>query len=100
MPLPHGILITRITQVYGFDLSNDVAIMLGCNHYFGKKSMRKLNILQVNGVWQLGRSDQTDEEDDEDLELVEENIQGGQLEPAIPNQTEMLTQIWDRMQNI
>ena len=44
MPLSYGILITRILQVYGFDLSNEQAIMIGWNHYFGKKSMIKLNI--------------------------------------------------------
>ena len=62
--------------------------------------MRKLNIFQVNGVWQLGIPDQTDEEDYEDLELAEEDGQGGQPQSAIPNQTEMLTQIWSGMQNI
>jgi len=29
--------------------------------------MTKLNIFQVNGVWQLGRPDQANEENDEDL---------------------------------
>ena len=47
MPL---IMLTRILQVYGFDLSNEQAIMLGWNHYFWKKSMTKLNIFQLNGV--------------------------------------------------
>ena len=55
MPLPYAILITRILQVYGFDLSNKQAIMLCWNRYFGKRSMTKLNIFHVNGVWQLGR---------------------------------------------
>jgi len=32
MSLPYAILITRILKVYGFDLSNEVAIMLGWNH--------------------------------------------------------------------
>jgi len=53
--------------------------------------MRKLNIFQVNGVWKLGRLDQADEKDDEDLELTQEDVQGGQLQPAIPRQAEMLT---------
>ena len=44
MPLLYAILITRIMQVYGLDLSNDVAIMLRWNYYFGKNSMTKLNI--------------------------------------------------------
>ncbi|ESW13068.1 hypothetical protein PHAVU_008G165300 [Phaseolus vulgaris] len=50
MSLPYANLITRILQVYGFDLSNEQKIMLGWNHYFGKKSMTKLNIFQVNGI--------------------------------------------------
>jgi len=37
---------------------------------FWEKSMSKLNIFKVNGVWQLGRPDQADKEDDEDLELA------------------------------
>ena len=45
MPLPYANLITRILQVYGFDLSNEQPIMLDWNNYFGKKSMTKLNIL-------------------------------------------------------
>ena len=44
MPLPYANLITRILQVYGFDLTNEQQIMLGWNNYFGKKSMTKLNI--------------------------------------------------------
>jgi len=50
MPLSYANLITRILQVYGFDLSNEQTIMLGWNHYFGKNSMKKLNIFQVNDV--------------------------------------------------
>lgn len=46
MSLPYANLITRILQVYGFDLSNEQPIMLGWNHYFGKKSMTKLNMFQ------------------------------------------------------
>ena len=100
MPLLYAILITRIMQVYGLDLSNDVAIMLRWNYYFGKNSMTKLNIFQINGVWQLGRPDQADKEDDEDLQLAQEDVQGSQPEPEIPNQTDLLTQIWVGMQNM
>jgi len=74
--------------------------MLGWNHYFGKKSMTKLNIFQVNGISQLGRPNQENEEDDEDLQLAKDDVQGGQPELAIPNQNKLLTQIWTRMQDI
>jgi len=78
MPLQYANLITRILQVYGFDLSNEQAIMLGWNHYFGKKSMTKLNILQVNDIWQLGRPHHAHEENDEEDELSVQDVEGGQ----------------------
>jgi len=61
--------------VYGFDLSNEQAIMLNWNHYFGKKSMTKLNIFQLNGVWQLGRPQQDVEEDDEEDQLSQQHVE-------------------------
>ena len=55
--------------------------------------MTKLSIFQVNGVWQLGRPQVEDEGDDEEDQLLEQHLQGAQPQPAIPSQTEMLTQI-------
>ena len=69
--------------MYGFDLSNEQTTMLGWNHYFGKKSMTKLNIFQFNDIWQLGRPQRANEEDDE----------GGQPEEENPTQREWLKQI-------
>jgi len=37
-------------SVYGLDLMNESSIMLGWNHHFKKKTMKKLNIFSVNGV--------------------------------------------------
>jgi len=62
--------------------------------------MRKLNIFQVNGVWQLGRPDQENEEDDKYLELAQEDVQGGQPQPVIPHQAKILTQIFGGIQYI
>jgi len=45
MLLPYEISITRILQVYGFDLSNEQAIMLGWNHYFGKKKYDEIKYI-------------------------------------------------------
>jgi len=53
--------------------------------------MTKLNIFQVNGVWQFGRPQAEDEEDDEDDQLAEQDVQGAEPQPAIPSQTELLT---------
>ena len=66
MSLPYAILVTRILQVYDFDLENEQEVNLGWNHYFDKKSMTKLNIFQVNDVWQLRRPQVEDEGDDEE----------------------------------
>jgi len=74
--------------------------MLGWNHYFGKKSMTKLNIFHVNGIWQLGRPHHAHEEDDEEDELPAQHVEGGQPKAAIPNQTELLTQILSGIQNM
>jgi len=41
-----------------------------------------------------------DEGDNEDDQLPEQHVQGTQPQPVIPNQTEMLTQIWAGMQDI
>ena len=100
MPLPYANLITRILQVYGFDLSNEQATMLGWNHYFGKKSMTKLNIFQVNGIWQLGRPQHANEEDDEKDELPPQDVEGGQPEEENPTQRELLNQILSSIQNM
>ena len=100
MSLPYANLITRILQVYGFDFSNEQAIMLGWNNYFGKKSMTKLNIFQVNGIWQLGRPHHAHQEDDEENELPAQDVEGDQPEEANPTQREMLTQILSGIQNL
>ena len=57
-------------------------------------------IFKVNGIWQLGRPDEVDKEDDEDLPLSEEHVQDNQPQLAIPHDTQMLTQIWGVIQNI
>jgi len=62
--------------------------------------MTKLNILQVNSVWQLGRPRAEDEEDDEEDQLAEQDVQGAKPQPAFSSQTEILTQIWTGMQDM
>jgi len=62
--------------------------------------MTKLNIFQVNGVWQLGRPHHAQEEDDEEDELSTQDVEGDRPQPAIPSRTEMLTQIWTGMQDM
>ena len=62
--------------------------------------MTKLNIFQVNGIWQLGRPHHAHEEDDEEDELPAQDVEGGQPEEANSTQRELLTQILSGIQNI
>ncbi|KAL2337138.1 hypothetical protein Fmac_011584 [Flemingia macrophylla] len=76
MPLPYGILITHIMSHYGVDLSIDAAIELGWSHCFYKKTLKKLNVVNVNGVWQHGRVNQDDGQnaEDDDQPMPEEHV--------------------------
>jgi len=44
--------------------------------------MKKLNIHQVHVVWQRGRNDQEDDEDDADLNIPGEHVDGSV--PQVP----------------
>ena len=55
--------------------------------------MTKLNIFQVNGIWQLDRPQHANEEDDEEDELPPQDGEGGQPEEENPTQRELLNQI-------
>ncbi|KAL2341132.1 hypothetical protein Fmac_009072 [Flemingia macrophylla] len=76
MPLPYAILITHIMSHYGVDLSIAAAIELGWPHCFYKKTLKKLNVVNVNGVWQHGRVNQDDGQnaEDEDQPMPEEHV--------------------------
>jgi len=56
--------------------------------------MKKMNIFEVNSVWQLGRSDDEHEQEHEDIPLPQEHVAGGHPQPEIPHDSMMLTQIW------
>jgi len=93
MPLPYGSFITHIMMLYGINLINKASIMLRWNNNFGKKTMKTLNIFEVNVIWQLGRLDNDHEERDKDLPLPKQHVEGGQLETSISHDVHMLTQI-------
>ena len=65
-----------------------------------QKSMTKLNIFQVNGIWQLGRPQHANEEEDEEDELPPQDDEGGQPEEENPTQRELLNQILSGIQNM
>jgi len=70
------------------------SITLGWNNFFGEKTMKKMNIFEVNGVWQLGRPNDEHEQEHEDIPLPKEHVAVGHPQPEIPHDSTMLTQIW------
>jgi len=48
------ILITWIMAHYNMDLSINAFVQLRWSYYFDRKILNKLNVIQVNGVWQHG----------------------------------------------
>ena len=60
--------------------------------------MKKMNIFEVNGVWQLGRPNDEHEQEHEDIPLP--HVAGGPPQPQIPHDSAMLTQIWEGIQNM
>nr|KYP76135.1 hypothetical protein KK1_020360 [Cajanus cajan] len=76
MPLPYPILISRILVVFDVDLSIDVAVELGWAHFFNKKTLKKLNVVNVNGVWLHGRDnhDHGQNVEDEDHAMLEDHV--------------------------
>ena len=75
MTLPYAMLISHIFIVFSIDLSRERCVHLGWTNYFGKKTLHKLNIFRVNGMWQYGMVD--DDNDDDDDEDGEEPPQAG-----------------------
>ncbi|KAL2318034.1 hypothetical protein Fmac_031910 [Flemingia macrophylla] len=76
MHLPYAILITKIMSHFGVDLSIDAAVDLGWNHCFYKKTLKKLNVVYVDGVWQHGMVNQDHGQNDEhqDQPIPEEHV--------------------------
>jgi len=59
-PLPYGILITRIMQYSGVDLFVETSTIMGSRHHFTTNSLKKLNIINVNGAWQHHHGNEVD----------------------------------------
>ena len=59
-PLPYGILIIRIVQYNGMDLSVEVSTTIELRQQFSTNSLKKLNIVNVNGVWQHAHANEPD----------------------------------------
>ena len=52
MPLPYGVLITRIMECHGVDLSREYEIQIGYSSLLDEMRLNKLKIIKVDGVWQ------------------------------------------------
>ena len=100
MFLPYSCLITHLMLLYDINLMGESSITLGWNNFFGEKTMKKMNIFEVNGVWQLGRPNDEHEQEHEDIPLPKEHVAVGHPQPEIPHDSTMLTQIWRGIQNI
>ncbi|XP_017437392.1 uncharacterized protein LOC108343552 isoform X2 [Vigna angularis] len=81
--------------------------MMKCwTHYFGTKSLKKLNIVNVNGVWHHGGANEDDEQQpEEDIEHEEASVPDHRVEdsrpqPPIQHDAQMLSQIWGGIQHL
>ncbi|XP_052735334.1 uncharacterized protein LOC108343552 isoform X4 [Vigna angularis] len=78
----------------------------GWTHYFGTKSLKKLNIVNVNGVWHHGGANEDDEQQpEEDIEHEEASVPDHRVEdsrpqPPIQHDAQMLSQIWGGIQHL
>ncbi|WVY94008.1 hypothetical protein V8G54_033096 [Vigna mungo] len=107
MPLPYGILITQIMGYYGVDLTIDSSTVLGWTHYFGTRSLKKLNIVNVNGVWHHGGANEDEEQqhEEEDIEheetsVPDHHVEDSKPQPPIQHDAQMLSQIWGGIQHL
>jgi len=80
--------------LYDMNLVGESSITLGWNNFFENKTMEKMNIFEVNGVWQLGRFDDEHAQEHEDIPLPQEHVASGHPQPEISHDSTMLTQIW------
>ncbi|WVZ06608.1 hypothetical protein V8G54_019954 [Vigna mungo] len=92
-PLPYGVLITQIMQYCGVHVDDDASTHIGSRHHFSINSLKRLNIVNVNGVWQH------DVGDDEEEEQPQHDDNPVQPPPDLSN-SNMMTQIWEGVQDL
>jgi len=106
-PLPYGILITQIMQYCGMDVSADARTTIGKRHHFSTSSLKRLNIINVDGVWQHDRAVNDDEVQGQPQNPLhgEDGMQpdhsiGNHEEPPFQLQSHMLNRVWDGVQDL
>ncbi|KAL2574946.1 hypothetical protein AAZX31_17G239300 [Glycine max] len=104
MPLPYGLLITKIMEFHRIHLGAENESLPGWSNRFNQKSLKKLKVIQVDGVWQ--HSDQNMSmpmehgEEDGDSESAEKP-QGSQPQaPQVTPDSDMLNQFFSSIQGL
>ncbi|KOM34897.1 hypothetical protein LR48_Vigan02g104700 [Vigna angularis] len=92
-PLPYGVLITQIMQYCGVHVDADANTDIATRHHFSITSLKRLNIVNVNGVWQH------DIDDDEEVEQPDHQDNLVQPPPPLSNPN-MMTQMWEGVQDL
>ncbi|QCE00247.1 hypothetical protein DEO72_LG7g1535 [Vigna unguiculata] len=106
-PLPYGVLITQIMQYSGVDFSLDANTTIGKRQHFSTRSLKRLNIVYVDGVWQHDRVNNDDEGQPQPQNVVHDHpVQGtnhfdGDFEdPPLHSNSEIIHQMWDGVQDL
>ncbi|WVZ23377.1 hypothetical protein V8G54_001921 [Vigna mungo] len=91
--LPYGVLITQIMQYCEVHVDADTSTHIGTIHHFSFNSLKRLNIVNVNGVWQH------DFDDDDDKEQPHHHENPVQPPPYLSNPN-MMTQMSKGVQDL
>ncbi|KAG2371032.1 uncharacterized protein HKW66_Vig0212060 [Vigna angularis] len=92
-PLPYGVLITQIMQYCGVHVDADANTHIGSRHHFSINSLKRMKIINVNGVWQH------DLDDDEEEDQADPHHHTVQPPPPLSN-ANMITQMWEGVQDL
>ncbi|KOM29681.1 hypothetical protein LR48_Vigan743s001400 [Vigna angularis] len=92
-PLPYGVLITQIMQYCGVNVDVDASTHIGSRHHFSINSLKRMKIINVNGVWQH------DLDDDQEEDQADPHHHTMQPPPPLSN-ANMITQMWEGVQDL
>ena len=94
-------------QYSGVDFSPDANTTIGKRQHFSTRSLKRLNIVYVDGVWQHDRVNNDDEGQPQPQNVVHDHpVQGtnhfdGDFEdPPLHSNSEIIHQMWDGVQDL
>ncbi|WVZ08324.1 hypothetical protein V8G54_021670 [Vigna mungo] len=96
-PLPYCVLITQIMQYSGVNLEADVSTQIRSKVHFSTNYLKRLNIVNVNGVWQ---HDVDDDEDNDQPQHHSPQHEHPVQPPPYPSNPNMMTQMWEGIQDL